>query len=137
MKRFYPQIRNSFACVVVLLFSAMFWTETASAQIDAPDLPNQNWVSVNEAIATLNQEIGVMDAQLLSSYNEPLDYKRKFYNGMVISLEQGQPVHVALTENYFKFVPGLTDNSYVEIPNPLPLSVWQGYYDEVIQLLQN
>lgn len=136
MKRFFPQFRNLFACVAVLLFSAMFWTETASAQSIVLKPLNDDWMSVNDATTTLKVEISNMDAQLQNAYNESLDYKRKFYNGIVISLEEGDGVPDAINENIIKFVPGISDAA-IEVPNPLSVAVWQGYYDEVNLLLQN
>jgi len=119
--------------VVALMFSAMLWSEKASAQ----DIVEANLMAPTEAIGVLNQEIGVMDTQLQVSYNESLDYKRKFYNGIVLSLEQGQAVLASVNENIAKFKPGSLDSGQVEIPNPLSPVVWQGYYDEVLQVLQN
>lgn len=133
MKGLFPTFRKSFMLVVALMFSAMLWSEKASAQ----DIVEANLMTPTEAIGILNQEIGVMDTQLQVSYSESLDYKRKFYSGIVISLEQGQPVLTSVNENIAKFKPGSTDVGLVEIPNPLSASVWQNYYDEVLQILQN
>lgn len=136
MKRFFPEFRKSFASAVALVFAAMLWTASANAQ--APLKPvGGDFMSPGNAITTLNAEIGNITDQLQSSYSEPLDYKLKFYNCIVVSLEQGQQVLPAINNNYIRFVPGYTDKSQVEIPNAVPVAVWQGYYQEVTDLLQN
>ena len=136
MKRFFPEFRKSFASLVALVFAAMLWTASANAQ--APLKPvGGDFMSPGDAITTLNTEIGNISDQLQSSYNESLDYKLKFYNCIVGSLEEGQPVFSAVNDNFIRFVPGYTDQPQVEIPNAVPVAVWQGYYQEVTDLLQN
>lgn len=136
MKKFHPLFRNSIACVAVLLFSSLFWTETASAQISSTNPQDQNWMIVDEAISTIQQEIAVIENQLQFSYNESLDYKRKYYSVVQFLLQEGDMVPVAVNRGYCKFVAGGTCDAPVESPNNIPVPVWQGYRNELTQLLQ-
>lgn len=132
MKKSFSKFRKSFAFVAALMLTAMLWSESASAQ----DALAESLMPPVDAISTLNAEIAVMDQQLQGTTNEPLEYKRKFYNGIVISLEQNNPVLDAINESYSMFVAAPTQ-TILQVPNPLSLATWKGYYDEVVLLLQD
>lgn len=124
--------------VCALVFG--FGLTEASAQLVNPAKTimdaKVDWVDPGDAMTRLGQEIAALEAFLNSYPASPLEYKLKYYNCVYQSIEQGQPVPVSIDHNYMRFVPGFTDDPVVEIPNNLPTDIWQGYYTDVVNLLQ-
>ena len=139
MKKFLLKARL-IACMLVGLFAFGFSSSEANAQLSAPsnDLFSNTadaFKAPNEALDILAQEIAGMNNYLQFVNDFPVEMKRKFYNEIHIAIEQNQPVPFAINGSYVKFAPNQID-APVEVPNPLPLATWQGYYQEVVALLR-
>lgn len=140
MKGFLPTFRKSFTLAVAMVFSAMLWSESANAQT-FPKHGVDNWKTTDLATSTLNNEIAVLDGQLQSGYNQQLDYKRKFFNNIVFSIEQGNTVPNALNESYILFAPAsdvaTSPQTQPTVANPLSVDVWHTFYQDAIILLED
>ncbi len=127
--------------LVLLGFLALGLGTTASyAQVATPIDADAlvNWVAPNDAITRISQEIGVIEAQMQQSgSSDLLKYKLKYYNTVFSAIEEGTEVQNAVESNYGRFVSGVLDTPVVEFPNLLPLTIWQQYRADLIQLLQN
>jgi len=126
---------------LALLFGLMAFG-FGSTRLLAQDAAGQ-WLPTDQAINALNQEVSALDAQLQLGPNEPLLYKRKFFYSVTLSIEEGLSVPVAIDRNYARFIPGAGGGQGLQpvalepLPNSIPLPVWQGYYAELKQLLDN
>lgn len=135
MKRILTKKRLLF--LVFLLGMTAFGFGVTSLSAQAPD--NAKWKSTVDAMTTLNQEIGVIDAILQANPGDiNTMFKRKFYYSIGVALEDGQVPLTAINRSYAMFVPATGPSTFaVElIPNPVPLATWDGYYQQVVQLLQ-
>ncbi len=123
---------------VVLLGGLFFGAMDAVAQSEDGPATSVQWVTPNDAVSALNQEIANLDQILLAGPNEPLEYKRKFYSEIAITIEQDVPIPAAVDSNYARFTPqsGFLTSSSDKIPNPLSAATWLSYYQEVTDLLQ-
>lgn len=128
------------ALLTVCAFAFGLNLTVASAQMVNPSSSSQNakvnWVDANDAMTRLSQEINALEGYLQGKTADPLDYKLKYYNLVYQSIESGETVPRSVDLNYMLFVPGFTDNPNVEIPNNLPLAIWQSYYSNLVDLLQ-
>lgn len=123
---------------VVLLGGLFFGAMDAVAQSEDGPATSVQWVTPNDALTALNQEIANLDQILQGGPNDPIEYKRKFYSEIAISIEQDVPVQAAVNQNYDRFKPqsGFLTNVSDKVPNPLSAATWLAYYQEVSDLLQ-
>lgn len=133
MKKFMLKTRLG---LLVLLGVLAFGLAEAAAQQLPQQTQDISWVSTDNAILVVNQVVGDLDQQLLTLPNTALELKHKFFESINVLLLEGETVPVALQESYFKFVADSSDMP-VEVPNDLPLTTWQDYYNEAAQMLQN
>jgi hypothetical protein len=125
--------------LVLLGFLALGLGTTASyAQVATPIDAQVDWVAPSDAMTRIGQEISAIEAQMQQlGSNDLLKYKIKYYHTVFFSIEEGMEVQNAVESNYGRFVPGVLDTPIVEFQNQLPLTIWQQYRVDLIQLLQN
>jgi hypothetical protein len=128
------------ALLTVCALAFGFSLTEASAQLVNPAKTIQgakvDWVDSSDAMTRLGQEIAALEAFLQGKSGDPLDYKLKYYILIHQSIESGETVPRSIDLNYMRFVAGFTDDPVVEIPNNLPVSIWQSYYTNAVDLLQ-
>ncbi|MFN0016100.1 MAG: hypothetical protein ACKVU2_16275 [Saprospiraceae bacterium] len=139
MKNFLLKTRFGGLLAVFALAFGLGLTE-ASAQLVNPAKTiidaKVDWVDPGDAMTRLGQEISALETLLQGAPSDPLEYKLKYYNCVYQSIEQGLAVPESIDQNYMRFVPGFTDTPDVEIPNNLSASTWEGYYTDIVNLLQ-
>lgn len=135
MKRILMKKRFVMMAFLLGMMAFGFGVTGLSAQQVSDDT---EWKLPGDATAALTQAIDLMDQEMQINPNELLDFKRKFYYSIATAIEEGQIVPVALDQSYAMFVPasGPTVFNVELIPNSLPLSTWQTYYQNAAQLLQ-
>lgn len=134
MKRILTKKRFVMLAFLLGMTAFGFGITSLSAQVS----DNTQWKSSVDAIAVLNQEMNVLDNDLQANpNNDLLMYKRKFYYVISTSIEEGQAVASALNYGYATFVPqtGSSPYSVDPIANPLPVSTWNTFYQDAVQLL--
>ncbi|GEM_PF-1960010 len=139
MKNFLFKSRLGVLLTVCVFAFGLGLTESSAQKIVPSSNPAEvkpEMVDGSDAMTRLNQEIGALEAFLQGKLPDQLDYKLKYYNCVYQSIEQGEAVPTAIDVNYMRFVPGFTDSPTVEIPNNLPLALWQGYYADIVLLLK-
>jgi len=138
MKKFFTR-----TCLVTTLLIGLMAFGIGTTEVAAQGDPKEilkmapaNWLASVDALDVLRQQVAALDLIMQGTPYLDIDYKRKYYNCISISIEQGRPVGEAVNTNLALFVTGLNDDPVVEIPNPLPLATWRSIYLEITNLLK-